>query len=379
MAETIIYLDHAATTPLHPEVLDAMLPWLRDGYGNPGSLHRVGRRARQAVNQAREQVAALIGAEAREIVFTGSGSEADNLAIAGTLGHRPGALITSSVEHHAVLHAAKRHADGRCPVEVLTVNVNGCIDPADLQEKLKAQVALVSIMHSNNETGVLQPVDEIARICKDADVPFHCDAVQSVPHLSIDVGTWPVSMLSLSAHKLNGPKGVGALFVRRGCSLDPLIAGGGQEGKRRAGTENVAGIVGLGCACDRLRKQRTQSVSPLIDLRRRLEAGVLQRIENVWVNGGAGERLPHVVNFGVAGVEGEGVLYGLDAEGICVSTGSACTSGVADPSHVLRAMGQSHGEALSAVRFSLGTGNTAADIDRVLNVLPRVVQELRSH
>ncbi len=379
MAETIIYLDHAATAPLDPEVLEAMLPCLRDGFGNPGSLHRVGRRARKAVAEAREQVAALIGAEAREIVFTSGGTESDNLAIAGTIAHQAGTVITVSTEHHAVLQAARYCADSALPPLVLSVDGQGLIDLSRLEEEIDAGVALVSVMHGNNETGVLQPVDAIAAQCRRVGVPFHSDGVQSAGHEAIDISTWPVDMLTLTAHKLGGPKGVGALFVREAThELISQLVGGGQEGQLRAGTENVAGIVGFGKACQIAREDLVDTNLRLTGLRDRLERGILERIVDVWVNGGDADRLPHISNMGFAGVEGEGILFGLDAEGICVSTGSACTSGLAESSHVLRAMGQSEGKALSAVRFSLGAGNTEADIDRVLNVLPRVVQELRA-
>ncbi len=379
MAETVIYLDHAATTPVAPAVLEAMLPWLHEGYGNPGSLHRIGRRARQAVREAREQVAALIGAEPREIHFSSGGTESDNLALAGILEGNPGTLVTSPTEHHAVLHTAHRCASHGATVYEMKVDQMGCVDLAAFRDSCPHDARLVSLMHGNNETGVLQPVEEVARWCFDQGIAFHSDAVQSVAHVPIDVRFWPVSMLTLSAHKLGGPKGVGALFVRKGTVLTPQITGGGQERKLRAGTENVAGIVGFGLACELVRTRQAQESKRLALLGVRLQEGIISRIPDCQINGGDAPRLPHIVNIGFAGVEGEGVLYGLDAENICVSTGSACTAGVSDPSHVLRAMGQSHGEALSAVRFSLGVSTTEADIDRVLNVLPRVIQELRAH
>ncbi len=379
MAETLIYLDHAATAPIDPEVLDAMMPWLREGYGNPGSLHRVGRRARQAVRDAREQIAALIGAEAREIHITSGGTESDNLALVGVFDGQPGTLYTSPTEHHAILHTAQRCAAHGVTVHEMVVDTAGQAEVEAMKAACPDNTRLVSLMHGNNETGVLQPVAEVADWCYDQGILFHSDAVQSAAHLPIDVATWPVSLLSLSAHKLGGPKGVGALFIRRGTPLKPLITGGGQERKLRAGTENVAGIVGFGKACELVRSRQAEVSQRLACLGARLQEGILARISDCWVNGVDVPRLPHIVNLGFAGVEGEGVLYGLDAEQICVSTGSACTAGVADPSHVLRAMGQTHGEALSAVRFSLGISTTEADIDRVLNVLPRVIQELRAH
>lgn len=379
MAETLIYLDHAATTPLDPAVLEAMLPWMSADYGNPGSLHRVGRRARQAVNEAREQIAALIGAEAREIHLTSGGTESDNLALLGVLDGQTGSLCTAPTEHHAVWHTARRCASKGVSLHEMAVDQAGRVQLDAFREDCPADTRMVSLMHGNNETGVLQPVEAVAQFCVERGIPFHSDAVQSAAHLPIDVGTWPVSLLSLSAHKLGGPKGIGALFVRRGINLTPLITGGGQERKLRAGTENVAAIVGFAKACERLRAGQEEMCERLTRLRARLEEGVLRRVPDCWVNGAEGPRMPHIVNMGFSGVEGEGVLYGLDAEHICVSTGSACTAGVADPSHVLRAMGQSHRDALSAVRFSLGVSTTEADVDRVLNVLPRVIQELRTH
>ncbi len=379
MAETIIYLDHAATTPLHPEVLEAMLPWLQEGYGNPGSLHRVGRRARQAVKIAREQVAALIGAEAHEICFTSGGTEANNLALAGSVAARGGRILTSAIEHHAVLHAAHRWSQPDSLPVVFSVDGQGLVDPSQISEALSPEIAIVSIMYGNNETGVIQPVDEIAASCHAAGVPYHCDAVQAAGHVPLDVASWPVDLLSLSAHKLGGPKGVGALYIRRDTPLNAHIVGGGQEQNRRAGTENVAGIAGFGKACQLARENMELSSSRLLGLRARLEDGVRARVPEVWVNSGQANRLPHISNIGVAHVAGEGILYGLDAEGICISTGSACTSGVADPSHVLRAMGQADDVALGAFRISLGFNTTEADIDRILNVLPRVIQELRTH
>ena len=354
-----------------------MLPWLRDGYGNPGSLHRVGQRARQAVKAARAQVAALVGADPREVVFTSGGTEADNLALGGVTAMRPGAMVTSPTEHHAVLHTGERLSGAERHLRLLAVDGEGRVDLDSLDEALRAPTALVSVMFGNNETGVLQPVAEIAHRCEAAGVPFHCDAVQASGHVPLDATTCPATLVALSAHKLGGPKGVGALVVRGDAKLTPQVTGGSQERGLRAGTENVAAIVGFGRACELARASVDTEVPRLAALRRRLEDGIRERVPETWVNGGGVNRLPHIASVGVAGVDGEGILYGLDAEGICVSTGSACTSGVADPSHVLRAMGQSPAEARGAVRFSLGYENTEADIDRVLNVLPRVVQELR--
>jgi len=376
MAETLIYLDNAATAPLRPEVLETMLPYLRDHHGNPSSLHRAGKRTRSAVNKAREQVAALIGATPDEIIFTSGGTEANNLAISGTMRNRGGAMITAATEHHAVLHAARHWSQANPPVE-LPVNPSGLVDLQLLSENLEKQICLVSIMHGNNETGVLQPVGLIGSVCRTKGVPYHVDAVQSAGHVPIDVRGEPIDLLSLSAHKLGGPKGMGALYIRGGVALTPLMTGGGQEGMRRPGTENVAAIVGFGTACEIAQAELDAEADRLAALRQRLEQGIRARVANCWINGEAATRLPHIASVGLAGVEGEGILYSLDAEGICISTGSACTAGTVEPSHVLKAMGQTNETALSAIRISLGHQNTEADIDRLLNVLPRVLHELR--
>jgi cysteine desulfurase len=376
-----IYLDHSATTPLRPEVLEAMAPYLRDRFGNAGSIHSFGRECRRAVDDSRDQVAALIGADPREIIFTSGGTEADNMVVHGVVAahDRPSTrVITSSIEHHAVLHAveyvARHHGvDAR----VVGVNDQCLVRPGDVAEWLDDDTVLVSIMHANNETGAIQPVDEIAAVCAERGVPFHSDAVQSAGKIPIDVRRWPVASLAVSAHKLYGPKGVGACFLRKGTRFEPQAVGGFQERERRAGTENVAGIVGFGKACELARVEMESEAARLAALRDQLESGLFQRISGVHLNGPRGRRLPHLLNVRFDGVEGESIVLGLDVEGIAVSSGAACTSGSLDPSHVLLAMGLSYEQAQGAVRFSLGRSNTTAEIDRALEVLVTLVQRLR--
>lgn len=377
-----IYLDHSATTPVRPEVFEAMAPYLRDQFGNAGSVHWFGRRARKAVDEAREQVAALIHAEAREIVFTSGGTESDNLAVRGMVAAdtrpRP-RVVTSTIEHHAVLHAAEYvrvHAD--TDVQLVPVGRAGRVDPEAVAELMTDQSALVSIMHANNETGVIQPIEAIAARCAERGICFHTDAVQSAGKIPIDVRAVPISLLAISGHKIYGPKGVGACYVRTGVELAPQAAGGAQERGRRAGTENVAGIVGLGKACELAQAEMAGEAARLTELRDTLEREILQRIPGAYTNGNAERRLPHLLNVSLHGLEGESIILGLDVEGIAVSSGSACTSGSLDPSHVLLAMGLTQAEAQSAVRFSLGRSTTPDQIGRVIEVLTSLVARLQN-
>ncbi|NUM54135.1 MAG: cysteine desulfurase [Candidatus Hydrogenedentes bacterium] len=382
---TTVYLDHSATTPVRPEVLDAMLPFLRDAYGNAGSIHAFGRAARRAVDDARDQVAALLHADPREIVLTSGGTESNNLAIRGAVAAvAPGRrrIVVSAVEHHAVLHAAEyvRANDG---VELVVVGVDsmGRVDSDEIAAAVDDATVLVSVMHGNNETGTIQPVEAIARRCAERGVPFHCDAVQSVGKVPIDVDAWPVSMLSISGHKLGAPKGVGALYIRNGVSIAAQAVGGGQERGRRAGTENVAGIVALGKACEMARTEMGEASARMAQLRDVLERGILNCIPQAQVNGSQSHRLPHILNVGFPGADGESLVLAFDSLGIAVSSGSACTAGSLDPSHVLLAMGLSYGRAQSAVRFSLGTTTTPAEIESVVARTPDVVRRCsaRSH
>ncbi len=375
-----VYMDHSATTPMRPEVLEAMMPYLSERFGNPSSIHAFGRAARQAVDTAREQVAALINADPREVFFTSGGTESDNLAIRGTIAaaRRTRPLIAASaVEHHAVLHAVDHaaHYDG-AEVRELEVDATGQVDLDAVEAVVREGALLVSVMHANNETGVVQPIERVAALCAEHGVLFHCDAVQSAGRIPVDVKAAPVHLLALSAHKLYGPKGVGACYVRKGTPLVPLAVGGAQERGRRAGTENVAAIVGFGKACELARAELAESAQRLARLRDRLEEGIRAALPDARVNGEGAPRLPHLLNVAFPGFEAESLILALDLEGIAVSSGSACSAGSLDPSHVLLAMGRSHEEALSALRFSLGRDNTDADVDRVLEVLPAAVRRM---
>ena len=374
-----IYMDHAATTPVRPEIVEAMLPYFSSEFGNASSVYGWGRRAHQALDGARDKVSELLGAQANEIVFTSGGSEGANLAIKGvawayqTKGKH---IITSAVEHHAVLDAAlwlKKHG---FDVTVLPVDEEGLVSPTDVEEALRPDTILVSIMHANNEVGTIQPISEIGAIVRKHSAYFHTDAVQSAGVLDINVEELGVDLLSLSGHKLYGPKGVGALYVRKGVRLDPLIHGGAQERRRRAGTENVAAIVGLARAFALARAERVQENERLVKLRDRLIEG-LQKIPSTKVNGSLVQRLPNNVNVCFQYIEGESMLLNLDLKGIAASSGSACTSGSLDPSHVLLAMGLTHEIAHGSLRLTLGRENTEADVDFVLQEIPVIVERLR--
>jgi cysteine desulfurase len=363
-----IYADHNATTPLAPEALDAMLPYLREHFGNASSVHIFGRECRAAIDDARVRIARLLGAQEGEIVFTGGGTEADNTVIAGI---GPGHIITSSIEHHAVLHAAQRRPD----VTFLPVSRDCLVDPDDLRKAIRKDTVLVSIMWANNETGTIQPIKELAGICRERGIPFHTDAVQAFGKMPVRVDD--VDLLTISAHKFNGPKGVGALYIRRGTKLEPLLVGGSHENNRRAGTENVAGIVGLAKAAELAIAKMPEEQCRLFGLCEKLAAGITERIAGAHRNGHPRLRIGNTINFSFEGCEEEGLLLGLDLEGNAVSSGSACAVGSLEPSHVLKAMGLPHELARSAVRFSFGTGNTEADVPVILDALQRVVERLR--
>lgn len=376
-----IYLDNAATTPVRREVFEAMVPYLTDKYGNPSSIHSYGREARADLNRAREQVAAAIGAAPEEIIFTAGGSEADNLAIKGTALAMYGEkshIITSAVEHHAVLHSVESLKRLGFSVTILPVDSEGMVDPEDVKRAITPETCLISIMYANNEVGTIQPIEEISRIAREAGVLFHTDAVQAVGHMPVDVKSLGVDMLSLSGHKFYGPKGVGALYARRGVRLAPLIDGGAQERKRRAGTENMAGIVGIGMAIELAVGEMDEVSAKEERLRDKLIEGLTQRIPDVKLNGHRRLRLPNNVNMSFLYVEGESLLLNLDMEGIAASSGSACTSGSLAPSHVLMAMGIPHEVAHGSVRMTLGRYTEDADVERVLDVMPRIVEKLRA-
>ncbi|MCY4120138.1 MAG: cysteine desulfurase family protein [Acidobacteria bacterium] len=376
-----IYLDHNATTPVDPRVADAMNDAVRGCFGNASSVHAFGQAAKAALDDARSAVAALLGARPNDVIFTGSGTEADNIAIRGVAeaalpaGRRH--LIASAIEHEAVLNTLKALSRNGWTSTLLPVGSGGGVEPADLEAVITDETALVSIMHANNEIGTLQPVARLAEIVHRHGALFHTDAVQTAGKLALDVAALGVDLLSLSAHKFNGPKGVGALWVRRGMRLVAPTTGGRQERNRRAGTENVPAIVGLGVAAGLAGGKLAAEAVRLADLRDRLEAGLLDRVPDSTVNG-RGERVPNTTNLSFHGVEAEALLIALDLEGIAVSTGSACSSGTLEPSHVLRAMGLTPRRAQSSIRFSLGLGNTDADVDRVVEVVPRLVARLRA-
>jgi cysteine desulfurase len=376
-----IYLDYAATTPVHPEVVKAMLPYFSDAFGNPSSLYSYGLEVRQAIEAARNKVAESIGAKNEEIVFTGGGSEADNSAIKGVAdaNRRKGNhIITSVIEHHAVLVTCKFLEKRGFKVTYLPVDKYGLVDPESVRKAITDKTILISIMHANNEIGTIQPIGEIGKIARKAKIYFHTDAVQTVGHIPVNVNELKVDMLSFSAHKLYGPKGVGVLYIRKGTKVTSLIHGGEQEQGRRAGTENVPGIVGLGKAIELAGLDITNETERLITLRNVLIKGILEKIEHSRLNGHPAQRLPNNVNVSVDFIEGESTCLNLDLEGICISTGSACSSSDAEPSHVLLAIGLSHAQARSSLRFTMGRLTTAEDIERVLEVLPRTVARLRA-
>ncbi|AHF07451.1 cysteine desulfurase NifS [Desulfitobacterium metallireducens] len=376
-----VYLDHSATTPVDPEVAQLMMTYYTEKYGNPSSVHSFGQEAKEGLEIAREQVAALIGAQENEITFTSGGTEADNLAVLGTADaqRKNGKhIITSAIEHHAVLETCEYLEKSGFELTVIPVDEEGLVDPEAVAHAIRPDTILISIMHANNEVGTIQPIAEIGKIAKEKGVTFHVDAVQSLGKIPIDVKAMNVDLLTMSSHKIYGPKGVGALYIRKGVKLSPRVYGGGQEKKRRSGTENLPGIVGFGKACELAGKRMEEEEKQLKVLRDRLMDGILEKIDYVKVNGPRGDkRLPNNVNVSVQYVEGESLLLSLDMMGIAASSGSACTSGSLDPSHVLLAMGLKHEIAHGSLRFSLGRQNTEEDIDYVLEQLPKIVERLR--
>jgi cysteine desulfurase len=377
-----IYLDNNATTPVAPEVFEAMTPWLTEGFGNASSVHWFGQQAAAAVDEARLAVAALIHAQPAEIVFTSGGTEADNTALFGVVeaaetvtGSKH--VVTTAIEHHAVLHTAKALEKRGVRVTYVRVNASGVVNPEDIRKALSSDTVLISVMHVNNELGTLQPIEEIGRLAREAGIPLHTDAVQSAGKLPLDVDRLNVSLLSLSAHKLNGPKGVGALYVRKGTLLRPLVYGGSHERDRRAGTENVPGIVGFGAAAGLAMRTLNEEPNRLAGLRNRLEAGIRRRVPSVRINGDPKHRVPNTSSVTFDFVEGEGFVIAADLRGLACSTGSACSSGSVEPSHVLTAIGQTHERARSTVRFSLGRFNTKQDVDSAVDVISQVVEHLR--
>ena len=377
-----IYLDHNATTPLDPRVADAVSATLRDDFGNPSSVHHFGQRAKQLVDKARSTVASLIEAEPLEIVFTSGGTEADNLAIRGAADAMKSTgrthLITSAIEHEAVLNTIKALDRQGWQTTLLPVDANGIVSVEDLTKIINDKTALVSVMHANNEIGTIQPITDLAEVAHKHGALFHTDAVQSVGKVPVSVKTLGVDLLSLSAHKFNGPKGVGALWLKRGVRLTTVQTGGRHERNRRAGTENVPGLVGMGIASELAQQKLTESKQDFSTLRDLLEERILQGVSDTAINGQRNRRVPNTSNISFAGLEAESLLIGLDLEGVAVSTGSACSSGSLEPSHVLRAMGLPSNRVQSSIRFSLGTGNSRADIERLISILPALVGRLRA-
>jgi cysteine desulfurase len=372
-----VYLDSNATTPVLPEVFEAMRPFYFDEFGNASSIHHHGQHARAAVEQARESVARLLGCRAAEIVFTSGGTEADNLAVFG-LANAGDHVITSQIEHHAVLNACKRLEQRGTEVTYLPVDGQALVDPEDVRRAIRPSTKLISIMMANNETGVVEPVAEIGRIATEADVYFHTDAVQAAGKIPIDVKTIGCDLLSISGHKFHGPQGMGALYVRRGTLIDPLFYGGNHERQRRAGTENLPGIIGLGRAADiAVRGFDDGSLKEIQKRRDRLETTLLEQIDAAGVNSGAAPRVPNTSNIYFDHIEGEAMVIALDLKGLAVSTGAACSSGAIEPSHVLTAMGLAPERARASIRFSIGKHNTESDIDFAVSVIPQTVARLR--
>lgn len=381
MEKRFIYADNAATTAVSEEVLNAMMPHFKTAYGNASSIYKLGRDAQRDVEEAREKVAKAIGAEPKEIFFTSCGSESDNWAIKGiaeTMAKKGKKhIITSVFEHHAVLHTCEYLAKHGFEITYVPVSDKGLVDPEDVKNAIREDTALVTIMYANNEIGTIQPIEEIAAVCHEKNVIFHTDAVQAVGHVDIDVKKQGIDMLSLSGHKIHAQKGIGALYVRKGITLPNLIHGGAQERNKRAGTENVPAIVGLGVAIEAATRNISEKAAVIIPRRNRLIDGILQ-LPYTRLNGDREKRLPGNLNISIEGIEGEALLLMLDQYGICASSGSACTSGSLDPSHVLLSIGLKHEVAHGSLRLSIEEDVTDEDVDYILEVVPKVVERLRS-
>ena len=376
-----VYLDNAATTALSPKVLEQMMPYLTTIYGNPSSPHSFGQEARKGVDHARDQVAKALNALPEEIIFTGCGTESDNTVLFGVAeryAKKGNHIITTNVEHHAILHTCEALEKRGVEVTYLPVDENGMVTAEQVANAITDKTILVSIMFANNEVGTIMPIAEIGKVCRERGVLFHTDAVQAVGHVPIDVKAMNIDMLSLSAHKFHGPKGVGALYMKKGIRLPSYVMGGAQERNRRAGTENVAGIVGLGAAIALATQTLEESAARMTKLRDKLIAGIAQRIPEVKLNGHPTMRLPNNVNYSIKYIEGESILLMLDMNGIAASSGSACTSGSLDPSHVLLALGLPHEIAHGSVRLTLGDDTTEEDVDYVIEVLKKTAERLRA-
>ncbi|HEY2800049.1 MAG TPA: cysteine desulfurase NifS [Chthoniobacterales bacterium] len=377
--DQIIYLDNNSSTRIDPEVLEEMMPFLTERYGNPSSAHRFGRLVKDATKLAHERVAALLGCEPNEVVFTSGGTESDNTALHSALQMTPDRrhIVTTSVEHNAVLNYCESVAKRGCEVTILEVDEEGHLDLKELEDAIRPDTTVVSVMWANNETGVINPLDEIAAICRAQGVAFHTDAVQAVGKMPINLAGKYLHFLALSGHKLHASKGVGALYVNRNSKFHPMVIGGPQEGGRRAGTDNVASIVGLGKAAELAAATLDEENTRVRALRDRFESTILAQVEDVVVNGASEGRLPNTSNLAFNGVDAQAILIKLDQEGVCCSLGSSCTTGAVEPSHVLRAMHMTNERARSSLRFSFGRYNTETELDHVLEILPRIVSKLR--
>jgi cysteine desulfurase len=374
-------MDHNATTPVHPAVLDAILPYYKEIYGNASSVHGFGREARIAMEEARDRLAEFIGAQPREIIFTSGGTESDNFAVEGAAfenSKRGNHIITCAIEHHAVLNTCKHLETHGFQVSYLGVDRYGMVDPDDVKKAITDDTILITIMHANNEIGTIEPLEEIGRIAKEKGIIFHTDAVQTVGKIPVNVDELGVDLMSMSAHKMYGPKGVGALYIRRGTRVEPLVRGGHHERNRRGGTENVPGIVGFGKTIEIAAADMEEEGKRLWNLTEKLRTGFQDQLEYVYANSHPTQRLPGTMNLSFDFLEGESIVLNLDMKGVAVSTGSACTSGSLEPSHVLMALGLPPATAQGAIRFSLGRDNTEADVDYVLEELPPIIRRLRA-
>ena len=375
----MIYLDNAASTKIHDDVLEDMMPYLKEQYGNPSSIHRYGRFAHKAIEKARKQIAYLINANPSEILFTSGGTESNNTALYGIAKKNPGSrIITSSIEHDAILEPCKKLEKEGFDIIYLPVNNYGLVDPLILKENLTENTCLVSIMFGNNEVGTVEPISDFVKICNERNIPFHTDAVQATGKIRIDVKELGIDLLSISSHKINGPKGIGALYIRKGISIDPVILGGGQENGLRSGTENVANIVGFGKACELSRINLLENISRMKELRDYLSTKIIQEISEVTLNGHPKSRLPNNIHFTFLGVNGEDLLIKLDENEIAASTGSACSVKIQKASHVLQAMGFSHEQITGSLRLTIGISNNLEEMDKTVEILKKVVKELRS-
>ena len=375
----MIYLDNAASTKIHEDVLESMIPYLKEQYGNPSSIHRYGRQAHKAIEKARTQIANLINADPSEILFTSGGTESNNTALYGIAKKNPSSrIITSSIEHDAILEPCKRLEKDGFDLVYLPVDNSGLVDPLILKNNLSENTSLVSIMFGNNEVGTIEPISDFVDICKEKNIIFHTDAVQAIGKISIDVKKLGVDLLSISSHKINGPKGVGALYIKSGISIDPVILGGGQENGLRSGTENVANIVGFGKACELSQKHLEKNISKMRELRDYLSKKIIHEIPEVVLNGHPETRLPNNIHLTFLGVNGEDLLIKLDEYGIAASTGSACSVQIQKASHVLQAMGFSHEQITGSLRLTIGISNNFEEMDKTVEILKNVVKELRS-